>query len=106
MYKRQRKRNDVSPLQSRDYLEALGNKAILEQKVNIRAADYRFEDMKAFYLGLNTDKSKSRSGTSVKELRDMASSMDDFTEEDIVERTDEIINTFVEYLGEVGLLRD
>lgn len=101
-----RKRNDVSPLQSRNYLEALGNKAILEQKVNIRAADYRFEDKKAFYLGLNTDKNKSRSGTSVKELRDMASSMDDFTEEDIVERTDEIINTFVEYLGEVGLLRD
>ena len=39
-----KKRNDVNPLSDQSNLEALRNKALLEKRVNIRAADYRFHD--------------------------------------------------------------
>ena len=32
-------------------LEALGNKSMLEKRINIRASDYRFEDKKKYYRG-------------------------------------------------------
>lgn len=32
-------------------LESLGNKAMLEKRINIRASDYRFEDKKKYYNG-------------------------------------------------------
>ena len=32
-------------------VEALGNKALLEKRINIRASDYRFDDKKKYYVG-------------------------------------------------------
>lgn len=100
-----RKRAEVTPLADRRHLEALGNKAMLEKRVNIRAADFRFEDKRKYYLGYVNDKGEQRSGTAVNELVQMVTTMDDFTEADIEQRTDKIINAFVDWLGEVGLLR-
>jgi len=99
-----RKRNEFEPLTKRSNLEALGNKAMLEKSVNIRAADYRFEDKKKYYLGYKDDRRQERAGTKIQELIDFANNREDFTETDIEYRTNEIINSFIDYLGEVGLL--
>lgn len=99
-----RKRNEFEPLKNRANLEALGNKAMLEKSVNIRAADFRFEDKRKYYLGFRDGRGQEKAGTKVHELAEMARTRDDFTEADIEARTKEIIDSFVDYLGEVGLL--
>lgn len=100
-----RRRNQDEPLANRANLEALGNKAMLEKNVNIRAADYRFEDKKRYYRGFTTDKGQERAGTKIRELVQLANTRDDFTESDIEARTANIIDSFVSYLGEVDLLK-
>ena len=37
-------------LSDKNNLESLGNKVLLEKGINIRAADYRFEDKKKYYI--------------------------------------------------------
>ncbi len=85
-------------------LEALGNKALLEKRINIRAADYQFKDKKKYYLGYTTVSGKVKEGTKVVELQRLAREKDDFTEHDIEERTELIIDSFVDYLGSNELL--
>ena len=87
-------------LNNPDALEFLGNKSLLEKSVNIRAADYRLVDKKIFYLG----DGKSKAGTFNLELRKLAKIHDDFTEEDILERNEEIFKTFIKYLRGNDLL--
>ena len=81
-------------------LEFLGNKSLLEKTINIRASDYRLVDKKIFYLG----DGKSKLGTFNLELRDLAETRNDFTEEDIIERNEKIFEAFIEYLRENNLL--
>ena len=51
------KRQEKEGLLSNDeLLEKLGNKALLEKRINIRASDYRFEDKKKYYVGFTTKK--------------------------------------------------
>lgn len=99
-----RRRNQDEPLVNRSNLEALGNKSMLEKNVNIRAADYRFEDKRRYYLGFKTEKGQVRLGTKICELIELANTRDDFTEQDIEARTADIIDSFVRFLGEVSLL--
>jgi hypothetical protein len=99
-----RKRNEVKPLNNRSNLESLGNKSILEKRVNIRAADYNFADKKKYYLGYTNDKGQAKAGTQISELTKMASTAEDFSESDIEHRTTKIINSFVEFLGANKLL--
>lgn len=99
-----RKRAEVTPLANKVNLEALGNKAILEKRINIRASDYRFEDKKAYYLGGLDAKGKTKEGTQVYELIELAEEAEDFTETDIEERTGAIIDAFVSFLRGCGLL--
>lgn len=99
-----RKRNEFSPLTKKANLEALGNKALLEKRVNIRAADYNFNDKKKYYEGYVDGNGKTKEGTQVQELVDMGKVKDDFTEADIEERTARIIDAFVDYLDKVSLL--
>lgn len=101
-----RKRNEFEPLKNRANLEALGNKAMLEKSVNIRAADFRFEDKRKYYLGFRDGRGQDKVGTRIRELAEMARTREDFTEADIEVRTTKIIDSFVSYLGEVGLLTD
>ena len=101
-----RKRNEFEPLKNRANLEALGNKAMLEKGVNIRAADFRFEDKRKYYLGFKDGRGQDKAGTRIRELAEMARTCEDFTEADIEARTTKIIDSFVSYLGEVGLLTD
>ncbi len=93
-------------LVDRRNIEGLGNKALLEKRINIRAADYQFKDKKKYYLGYTTGKGKEKKATKVVELLRLAEEKDDFTERDIEARTESIIDAFVDYLGENELLSD
>ena len=96
---RQDKENSLSDASN---LESLGNKALLEKRINIGAADYRFEDKKKYYIGF-TKRGKQKEGTKVRELIEMATTASDFTEADIVARSERIMDAFIEYLQKNGL---
>jgi hypothetical protein len=86
-------------------LELLGNKALLEKRINIRASDYKFIDKKKYYQGFNTSHGITKAGTNIFELKKMSDEFDDFTEQDIRYRHNEIINGFIEYLRKNNLLQ-
>lgn len=98
------KRHEFSPLFDEKNLELLGNKALLEKRINIRASDYRFEDKKKYYLGYMKGKQEIK-GTMINELRGLAESKFDFTEEDILARNEKIFSTFIDFLSKNNLLR-
>lgn len=84
-------------LTSKEIVESLGNKAILEKRINIRASDYRFEDKKKYYNGYETTRGK-KEGTKVRELVTLAAKQNDFNETDIKTRYNQILDSFVDYL--------
>lgn len=101
-----RKRQEIEgSLINKNNLESLGNKAILEKKINIRAADYKFDDKKRFYNGFTNDKGQYKEGTKVAELLEFASSKSDFAEKDIESRYNAIIDKFIQFLGDNDLLK-
>lgn len=79
-------------------LETLGNKALLEKRINIRASDYRFTDKIKYYLGFTNSRGQEKEGTKVQELIDLAHSMSDFTETDIQTRDCKIMSAFLKFL--------
>ena len=98
-----RNRAEMQPSASiQQKLELLGNKALLEQRINIRASDYRFADKVKYYKGLH----KKKAPTRIYELLEMADQQTDFTEDDIVRRNERILNGFVDYLDRCGLLKE
>ena len=103
IYSRKRQENE-NGLADKWSLESLGNKALLEKAINIRASDYRFIDKLKYYKGFVTDKGKVREGTKNKELFDLSSNSNDFKETDIIERKNLIICTFIDYLRRNDLL--
>lgn len=104
IFARKREENEKS-LSNLNQIESLGNKAILEKKINIRASDYRFEDKKKYYLGFTNDKGQKKDGTKIVELQDFANNKKDFTENDINARHDLIIDSFVDFLKQNDLLK-
>lgn len=104
IFARKRQENEKS-LSNLNQIESLGNKAILEKKINIRASDYRFEDKKKYYLGFTNDKGQKKDGTKILELQDFAKNKNDFTETDINARHDFIIDSFVDFLKQNDLLK-
>ena len=86
-------------------LEVLGNKALLEKRINIRAADYRFSDKIKYYTGFENNRGQRKDGTKVQELLSLSDSCDDFTENDIEARNKSIIDGFMEYLNANNLLK-
>lgn len=101
IYARNRQEKEQS-LRDIHNLEALGNKALLEKRINIRATDYRFEDKKKYYIGF-ISRNQEKEGTKIKELINLANRNSDFTEADIEKRTKEIMDKFIEYLTQNGL---
>ena len=85
-------------------LEKLGNKILLEKRINIRASDYRFVDKKKFYLGYTDKNGKEISGTDILELHQLAE-LKNFAESDIVERNEKIFSEFINYLESNNLLK-
>lgn len=90
-------------LKNRKNLEALGNKALLEKRINIRASDYRFEDKKKYYNGYVNSRNQEKKGTKIYELLCFAKSKDDFDEADIINRTENMIDRFMQYISDNSL---
>lgn len=103
IYARNRYENDKSLSDVRN-LEALGNKALLEKRINIRAADYRFADKIKYYQGFTNSRNQQKEGTQNHELI-LLSTADDFTEADIVRRTEDIMSAFVAFLKDNDLTK-
>ncbi len=104
IYARNRNEKEHSLTDARN-VELLGNKALLEKKINIRASDYRFEDKKSFYKGFINKRGQKKEGTQIVELLKLADTKTDFTETDIKTRNEAIISTFLDFLRENGLER-
>ena len=103
IYALNRYENDKSLSDVRN-LEALGNKALLEKRINIRAADYRFADKIKYYQGFTNSRNQQKEGTQNHELI-LLSTADDFTEADIVRRTEDIMSAFVAFLKDNDLTK-
>ena len=84
-------------------IELLGNKSLLEKRINIRASDYRFSDKKKYYTGFTTPKGEKKP-TEVVELIELADQLQDFTEADIETRNQKILDSFIEYLKTNNLI--
>ena len=100
-----RKRQEVEKsLSDKHNLESLGNKALLEKGINIRASDYRFADKKKYYEGYVNNKGRKKEGTNNKELLDLGRSVSDFTETDIINRKKDIISAFIQFVNDNDLI--
>ena len=104
IYARNRNEKENS-LSNPKNVESLGNKALLEKRINIRASDYRFEDKKKYYQGFTNNKGQIKEGTGVVELLELTSESADFTEKDILERYNNIMDSFIGYLKQNELLK-
>ena len=91
-------------LKNRKNLEVLGNKVLLEKRINIRASDYRFEDKIKYYQGYTNSRNQYKKGTDITELITLSKTQTDFTEQDIENRNDNIVNSFIAYLKDNDLL--
>lgn len=83
-------------------IEKLGNKSLLEKRINIRASDYRFEDKKKYYKGFITQRGKIKEPTAIISLKKIAQ-QNDFVETDIINRNYCIINGFLDFLKDNNL---
>jgi uncharacterized protein with ParB-like and HNH nuclease domain len=104
IFPRKRQENDKT-LKNIKNLESLGNKVLLEDKINIRASDYRFIDKIKYYKGFTNDKGQYKVGTIISELVNLATVHTDFTESNIIDRTEEITYKFINYLKENNLIK-
>ena len=105
IYAKNRNEKEKS-LSNEKSVELLGNKALLEKKINIRASDYRFMDKAIYYKGYINKRGQQKDGTKIVELLELANSKTDFTESDIKERNNKIMDAFIDYLKENGLTKD
>lgn len=103
IYARSRQEKEHSLSNPRN-IESLGNKALLEKRINIRASDYRFSDKVKYYTGFENNRKQRKEGTKIEELTVLAATATDFTESDIVERNAKIIFNFVEFMHSNDLL--
>jgi uncharacterized protein with ParB-like and HNH nuclease domain len=104
VFARKRQENEKTLTNSKN-LEVLGNKTLLEDKINIRASDYRFSDKTKYYKGFTNDKGQNKAGTIISELVDLAENKNDFTEQDIIKRTQDITNEFFNFLNQNNLIK-
>ena len=105
IYARKRQES-LHELQNPRNLEVLGNKSLLEKKINIRASDYRFADKTKYYKGELLDRRQNRkAGTKIVELIKMAETRNDFVETDIESRNNTIFDGFIGYLQQNNLIK-
>jgi uncharacterized protein with ParB-like and HNH nuclease domain len=103
IFSKKRQENDRT-LENIKNLESIGNKSLLEDKINIRASDYRFIDKVKYYKGFVNDKGQEKHGTVITELLELTVEPD-FSEKNIEDRKNNIITSFIEYLNENELIK-
>lgn len=104
IFAKKKQENDKSLTNTKN-LESLGNKALLEDKVNIRASEYRFADKIKYYQGFTNAKGQYKQGTIIAELKNLPISNTDFTEKDIETRNMNITEKFITFLKETDLIK-
>lgn len=97
IYPRKRQENEKGLSDSKQ-LESLGNKVLLEKRINIRASDYQFKDKTKYYNGFTNDKGQRKDGTINAELKNIGSHFAEFGEKEIQNRDNEIIDEFMNLL--------
>ncbi len=105
IYARNRQKNEKALMDAKK-LEQIGNKAILEKRINIRASDYRFSDKKKYYEGFTNDRNQVKEGTKNAELIELSNSHEDFVEKDIEIRNKDILDCFISFLRQNNLLQE
>jgi len=103
IYPKKRQENERGLSDSKQ-IEALGNKALLEKRINIRASDYRFEDKIKYYNGFTNDKGQKKDGTINLELKKMSENYKEFGQEEIGQRNSQIIDNFMDLLSKNNLI--
>ena len=103
IYPRKRQENEKG-LSNNRQIDLLGNKSLLEKRINIRASDYRFEDKIKYYQGFDNSRGQRIGGTENLELKNISNVYKKFGEKEIVERTDLFIDEFVNLLDKNGLI--
>ncbi len=98
----QRQRMESS-LQHPRNLDSLGNKVLLERKINVRASDYRFEDKKKIYSG-EMRRGKYSEPSKIAEIQELVT-RDQFEEADIISREKDIFDAFLDSLRSEDLLK-
>ena len=104
IYAKNRQKNDLG-LDDSKLVESLGNKSLLEERINIRASDYKFEDKKKYYLGFTNGRGQYKEGTNIADLKELAADYNDFAGEDIKNRYNDIIDNFIDYLKSNNLIK-
>jgi len=98
-----KKRQDMEKgLKLETSLESLGNKILLEESINIRASDYRFEDKKKIYSG-EQRRGKNKDTSKIFEISKIVEH-DKFNEDQITSRTKVILDKFFDFLRSEGLI--
>ena len=104
IFAKKRQENDKT-LTNIKNLESLGNKSLLESRINIRASDYKFDDKIKYYRGFVNDKGENKEGTMIAELKEIKNKYSTFSENDIELRNQEIINKFISFVEENNILK-
>ena len=86
-------------------LDKLGNKSIIEKRINIRATDYAFVDKKKYYKGFTTVNGNFKEGTNIFSLLEL-SNLNEFNEMNIKERNNKIVNDFIDFLFANSLIKN
>ena len=102
IYSRKRQQMEHG-LSSNKLLDSLGNKILLEQSINIKASDYRFEDKKKFYIGEMRRRGEHKPSI-IAEIREVVQ-LPNFTEVGINNREQRIVDQFIAYLADEQLLQ-
>ena len=103
IYPRKRQENEKGLSNDRQ-IDLLGNKSLLEKRINIRASDYRFEDKIKYYQGFDNSRGQRIGGTENLELKNISNVYKKFGEKEIVDRTDLFIDDFMNLLDKNGLI--
>ena len=103
IYPRKRQENEKG-LSNNRQIDLLGNKSLLEKRINIRASDYRFEDKIKYYQGFDNIRGQRIGGTENIELKNISNVYKKFGEKEIVERTNLFIDDFMNLLDKNGLI--
>lgn len=98
-----RKRQDIEGgLKNESNLESLGNKILLEESINIRASDYRFDDKKKIYSGIQR-RGKFKDPSQIHEIKNIIE-LKEFDENQVITRSKNIHDRFFQFLNEQDLI--
>jgi hypothetical protein len=101
IFSKNRQKNEKT-LTDEKNIEVLGNKLLLEKRINIRATDYRFSNKVKYYKG---ELGKKKEKTQINELMNLAANNTGFTEKNIEKRNNQIIERSLSFVHLNNLIK-